>query len=240
MKSKNLRKQLLTVIGKEALDKMLHVYYRTNCFAENKGPADVEKHFVIPFQLGCSCGATRETCHVHTHILGTWTGVNESNKHRSLHVNFTDEKAYACKSIGNYSSLNDKISCIKHFINTACYIQTKRGWHKKTEQRNKNTFASLEENKAFLSEMYREWLWAQVTYMRYLSKKMDDIHRKLDFAIEIERTEHLEHKLLVLDNKQKELERTWGEAHLYSDEEIANDLAKFIEQCKEFGNSETA
>ena len=240
VKVKGLRKQLQQVIGKENLEQMYHMYYRVDCFQPGKTAEDVESHFDITHNLACSCGATRDCTHPHTHLLGTWKGINEANKSRSFQQYFAEQKAYSCKSIGPYKTLEDKISSIKHFIHTACYIQTQRGWHKKTAQRNPYVFGDLEQNKKFLLETYKEWMWAQVSYMRYLQKQMDDLIRKIEFATTEERKAKLRHTLCKLDEKMIDLEKTWGEEHNYTDEEIEADLELFLTECKEIGNSETA
>lgn len=232
-----LKNQLKKIIGQEKLDQMYHMYYRVNCFTPETTVEKIESHFNIAADLVCSCGATRDTAHPHTHLLGTWQGPNECHKNRSLAQYFSAERAYSCKNIGSYQTLYDKIACIKHFIHTACYIQTKRGWHKKTEQRNPYTFANIEEKNNFLSELYREWMWAQVSYMRYLQQKMDDIAEAIEFCQAEETLVKLKEKLSRVDGHMMELEEIWGEEHHYSDQEIQDDLDLFLETCKEIGNS---
>ena len=240
VKAKGLKQQLQHIIGKGNLEQMYHLYYRVDCFKPEHNAQGVESHFDIAYNIACSCGAVKECEHPHTHLLGTWKGVNEVNKHRSLHQYFSEDRAYSCKSIGAYKTLEDKITSIKHFIHTACYVQTLRGWHKKTEQRNPHVFGNLEENKKFLVSMYKDWMWAQVSYMRYLMKKMDEVTRKIEYCQDQERKEILESKLNKLDDKMLELEAVWGEEHHYTDEEMEIDLERFLDTCKEIGTSKTA
>jgi len=237
LKVKGLRQQLKHIIGKGNLEQMYHMYYRVDAIKPEASANNIESHFNIAANLACSCGATRDCTHPHTHLLGTWNGIHEGNKHRSLHKYFTEERAYSCKSIGPYKTLEDKISSIKHFIHTACYIQTKRGWHKKTAQRNPYTFPGIEEKNLFLSEMYREWMWAQVSYMRYTMKKIDQLSRALDFCEDIEKCERMRDQIARLDAQMVELEEVWGEEHHYTDEEMEKDLEMFLDHCKEIGNS---
>jgi hypothetical protein len=239
-RANTLKAQLKTVIGKENLEKLLHVYYRTDCFAENKSAEDVEKNFEIEHDLHCSCGVGKECDHPHTHMLAYWKGVNETHKYKVLGPCFTENLAYQTKAIGSAETLEKKIAMIKHFIHTACYIQTLRGWHKKTSQKNPHVFNNLEENKRFLRDMYKEWMWAQVSYMRYLDKEMDKLHRKIEFAMEEDRITRLKEKLFNMDEKMQDLEKIWGEEHHYTDEEMEKDLDDFINECKGIGNPITA
>ena len=232
-KAKGLKQQLKHIIGKENLEQMYHLYYRVDCFKPEQNAEGVESHFDVAYNIACSCGVTNDCQHPHTHLLGTWKGVNEVNKHRSLHQYFSEDRAYSCKSIGPYKTLEDKISSIKHFIHTACYIQTKRGWHKKTAQRNPHVFGDLEENKKFLVSMYKDWMWAQVSYMRYIMKKMDNLSRMIEFCADQEKKEVLESRLSKLDDKMMELEAVWGEEHHHTDEDMEKDLELFLDSCKD-------
>jgi hypothetical protein len=213
---------------------MLHVYHRTDCFIEAKGKEDVQEQFNIPYQIICECGKKGDCQHPHSHFLGEFKG--QGNHYgRVLGPMFTEQKAFLCKKLKGASTgtVMEKIKQIKHFLNTACYIQTLKGWHKKTHQENPHVFQTLEDNRRFLATFYSEWMWAQVEYMRYIAAKIEAkeaLLKHVEFTEDEE--EAIRRQIEELDQKLQELEKVWGEEHHYSDEEMEEDLNGFLDQCK--------
>jgi hypothetical protein len=241
-KAKCLLDQLLMTIGTANLDMMLHVYHRTDCYSEGKNKENVQEHFIIPHKVICECGTTRDTSHPHAHFVGEFQG-QSTHYGRTLGQVFTEPKAFQCKKLKGVSTgtIKEKIRQIKHFLNVACYIQTERGWHKKTLQENPHVFPTLEDNRKFLAKLYGEWMWAQVDYMRYLMKKIEDKERLLEHGnITEEQRLDISRQIEDIDEKLQDLEKTWGEEHHHGDDEMEEDLDKFIKLCKEKGASLTS
>lgn len=241
-KAKDLLDQLLLTIGSTNLDVMLHVYHRTDCYNEGQSKENVQEQFTIPHKLICECGTTRDTAHAHAHFLGEFRS-QSTHYGRTLGPVFKEPKAFQCKKLKGSSTgtIKEKIRQVKHFLNVACYIQTLRGWHKKTHQENPRVFSTLEDNRKFLAKFYGEWMWAQVDYMRYLMKKIEDKERLLEHGnLTEEQRLDISRQIEEIDGKLQDLEKTWGEEHHYEDDEMEKDLDDFLKLCKEKGASLTS
>jgi len=234
-KHQTLKEQLFRIIGEEKLNELLHVFHRTDCFVEGKSTETVQSKFTTKESLACTCGVVAGECpHPHRHFLGSFNGQG-THYSRAMEGIFTEPKAFMARQLHGKTegTVTERITRIKHFIHTACYIQTKRGWHKKLGHENPNTFETLEDNKRFLAEMYGDWMWAQVSYMRDLMKKMERLENKKIFGTPTkEQEEKINRKIEDMDQRLQDLEARWGEEHHYKDEEIEADLALFIAECK--------
>lgn len=219
-------------LATEDLGNIVHGFFRTDCYANNLDDEAVFQHFDLIGNFACECGRNRDCVHHHAHFLGKWTHAQRPKD--ILSKVFTKKKAYSMKQLrGGNGSLEDKIKRIKHFVHTAVYIQTVYGWHKKKSHRNLYTFATLEDSKRFLAALYKDWMWAQVTYMRELFKRADRIEAALDKGtLTLEKKSQLEDSWLKTQEKLGLLEKKWGEEHHYTDAEIAADLDTFLFACK--------
>lgn len=229
-----LKDQLRAIVGEENLDILKHVFHRDDCYTALGSREAVKNEFDIPHNLVCTCGATKDCSNRHRHFMGIFKKKG-SHYGRTLNAMFTEKKAFVVKGLKGSSkgAIADRIEQVKHFFHCACYIQTLRGWHKKIEQENEYVFETLEDNKKFLAEFYSEWMWAQVTYMRHLFKKIEGIERVLEHAdLSDEVRCKMERQVESLDDKIKALEKVWGEEHHYTDEELSADLNRFLDECK--------
>jgi hypothetical protein len=234
-KQQTLRQQLFRIIGEEKLNELLHVFHRTDCYAEGKSVDSVNEKFTTKENLACTCGIALKECpHPHRHLLGTFNGTG-NHYSRAMTGVFTEKKSFMARKLHGKSdgTLFEKIKQIKHFLHTSCYIQTKRGWHKKLGHENPNTFQNIEEKNVFLAEIYSDWLWAQVTYMRDLTARMERIENKKIFGNPTtEKLEKYQKEIEYMDDRLQSVEARWGEEHRYTDKEIEDDLALFIAECK--------
>ena len=167
------------------LDTYLHVFYRTDVFASETSEAEFLSNFDILENIFCKCGNpstltdARKTNHPHAHFIGTWISAYACNKHKIASTLFTVPKAYSAKTMGKYGSITDTINLVKHFIETVTYIQTEKGWHKKTEHRNPLLLMNLKANQAFQVGIFAQWKWAQIPYMRYLAGQIEILKLKM-------------------------------------------------------------
>ncbi len=217
-------------IANQDLNKIYHGYYRTDCFAEGQSSTQVLDEFERVGNLACECGKEKECSHSHAHFLG----LSEKNRHKDrLSTLFKEKQAYAIKKLnGGDASIAEKIERVKHFIHSAAYIQTEHGWHKKISHLNPHTFETLADNKRFLANIYKTWMWAQVSYMRHIQERIDKVEQALaNGDLTKERRLTMENRYLKLNDTLEELEKVWGEEHHYKDSEMEADLDMFIDAC---------
>lgn len=217
-------------IGHDDLNKIYHGYFRTDCFAEGQNSTAVLDDFELVGNLACECGTTKDCKHSHAHFLGK----SEVSRHKDrLSALFNEKKAYAIKKLnGGEGSIAEKIERVKHFIHSAAYIQTEHGWHKKISHTNPHTFDTLADNKRFLANLYKNWMWAQVSYMRHIQMRIEKVDQALSHGtLSNEKRANLENRYLQLNETLEELEKKWGEEHHYTDAEMQMDLDGFIDEC---------
>lgn len=229
--AENFLAGIQTVVATVDMATIWHGYFRTDCWADDKSQEDVLDNFELINDFMCNCGVHKQCAHRHAHFLGLST---RKRFDRILPGNFTANNAYTMKRLhGGGDSISERIERMKHFIHASAYIQTERGWHVKEGHRNPDTFATLEDNKRFLANLYNQWAWAQVTFMRDIQKKIDKHHKVLDYAdLGEERRLEVEDKCMKLDERLSALEKTWGEEHTYSDDDLERDFDVFLDACR--------
>jgi hypothetical protein len=228
---KSIKKMIGEGLKDNAYLKMKHLCFEIEKFAEGKSVADVLALWKPFCEVTAMCGECGETKKPHGHLLGE-PAVAPSSINAKMRACFTEDKQYRAPGFkhSDNASFPEKAKAIKHFIDTLCYIQTEFGHHPKTHHTNPHTFKTDFEKKAFLSNLYGPWPWAQVIYIRYLYKKQEIFERQLEHGDNLteEIKAKIRAKMIGVDERLLKLEKTWGEEHHYTDEELMADLEEFI------------
>jgi hypothetical protein len=212
---------------------MKHVYFRTDKWVPDKGEEDILTLWNVYHQLKCACGVDKDCSGPHSHFVGTSSGPSYLPG-KQMGQYFTERNCWQSHPMTHkdMETFEGKAEAVKHFVHTVCYIQTERGWHTKIGHDNPHTFKHLTDTKLFLAELYGDWMWAQVDYMRYLHKCQNRRQEMLEHIPEhdVSKRKRIQDQLDMVDEKLLELEGKWGEEHLYKDEELMADLNEFIKE----------
>jgi hypothetical protein len=230
--AKNISNIIKEGLKSAAYQTLKHVYFRTDKFVEGKEEEDVLKMWNIYARLKCSCGHHDECKGPHSHLLGTAVEEKEYLVPRLMKECFNGKRKYTTVAMDKgLDTFKGKADTVKHFIHTVCYIQTARGWHRKTGHDNPHTFRNLEDCKEFLALTYSDWMWAQVHYIRYLQKEQERRQEQLDKEhMSLDAKQRIKEMMEKVDEKLLRLEARWGEEHHYKDEELMADLDQFIQE----------
>jgi hypothetical protein len=209
---------------------MKHVYFRTDRWAPEKGEEDVLNLWNVYHQLKCACGVAKECSGPHSHFVGNSSGPAYLPT-KQMGQYFSEKNCWSSRPMTHrdMETFRGKSEAVKHFVHTVCYIQTERGWHTKLGHDNAHTFKHLSDTKKFLAELYGDWLWAQVDYMRYLYKCQKKRQEMLEHISDMTKRKRIQDQIDLTDEKLLELEGKWGEEHHYDDEELMEDLNTFIQ-----------
>lgn len=140
--------------------KVYHVFWKPQHLLE---PEEVfMSKWKIIHDFKCDCIGTCE----HSHMIAVWNanGVYSRQKFKGM---FAEKKAFNVTEL-----LNDTPNGTKRIISTVLYIQTEHGWHKKTGHLNPNLLSTLQDNIEWHVGYFKDHMWAQVEYARYLLKKI--------------------------------------------------------------------
>jgi hypothetical protein len=212
---------------------MKHVYFRTDKWVPDKGEQDILALWNVYHQLKCACGVDKDCAGPHSHFVGASSGPSYLPA-KQMGQYFTEKNAWNSRPMTHkdMETFEGKAEAVKHFVHTVCYIQTEKGWHTKLGHDNPYTFKHLTDTKLFLAELYGDWMWAQVDYMRYLHKCQDKRQEMLDHIPEsdVSKRKRIQDQMDLVEEKLLELEGRWGEEHHYKDEELMADLDEFIKE----------